>query len=189
MNFKDIGEFGVDGHRGAGLLRQAREQFRVFSHKILSSSDKTRLCSRWPSQIFDEGKHGLLFALRQLRYEFQHCGRWHVHSHSRLHHSPGRETYTEVRCNQAPLLPRPHDLRRRTSPVPRRHTPPGWRRGKVEKQHAAGKLTARERIAAAIDKSAPFLEIGLLVAYDQYDGRRPARRGDRSRRESKAVPP
>src|ERR1700761_5911121 len=45
---------------------------------------------------------------------------------------------------------------------------------RVEKQHKAGKLTARERIARLLDPGARFLEIGLLVAYDQYDGQAPA---------------
>jgi acetyl-CoA carboxylase carboxyltransferase component len=44
---------------------------------------------------------------------------------------------------------------------------------KVEKQHREGKLTARERIARLLDPGAPFLEIGLLVAWDQYDGQAP----------------
>ena len=44
---------------------------------------------------------------------------------------------------------------------------------KVDKQHAAGKLTARERIDALIDKSSPFIEVGLLVAHDKYDGQGP----------------
>ena len=44
---------------------------------------------------------------------------------------------------------------------------------KIDKQHAAGKLTARERVAALIDKSSPFVEIGLLVAHDKYDGQGP----------------
>ena len=34
-------------------------------------------------------------------------------------------------------------------------------------------MTARERIAALIDPGTPFLEIGLLIAYDQYDGQAP----------------
>jgi len=45
---------------------------------------------------------------------------------------------------------------------------------KIEKQHRDGKLTARERIAQLVDPGTPFLEIGLLVAYDQYDGQAPA---------------
>jgi len=44
---------------------------------------------------------------------------------------------------------------------------------KIERQHRAGKLTARERIAALLDPGTPFLEIGLLLAYDQYDGEGP----------------
>jgi 3-methylcrotonyl-CoA carboxylase beta subunit len=45
---------------------------------------------------------------------------------------------------------------------------------KIEKQHTDGKLTARERIAKLIDPGAMFLEIGLLIAYDKYDGQAPA---------------
>jgi 3-methylcrotonyl-CoA carboxylase beta subunit len=45
---------------------------------------------------------------------------------------------------------------------------------KIEKQHSEGKLTARERVAKLIDPGAPFLEIGLLVAYDRYEGQAPS---------------
>src|SRR5580698_7258973 len=45
---------------------------------------------------------------------------------------------------------------------------------RIEKQHKAGKLTARERIALLLDPGARFLEVGLLIAYDQYDGHAPA---------------
>jgi acetyl-CoA carboxylase carboxyltransferase component len=45
---------------------------------------------------------------------------------------------------------------------------------RIEKQHKAGKLTARERIAALTDPGSRFLEIGLLVAFDRYDGAAPA---------------
>src|SRR6202522_1631670 len=44
---------------------------------------------------------------------------------------------------------------------------------RIDKQHRDGKLTARERIAKLLDPGAMFLEIGLLVAYDQYDGQAP----------------
>src|SRR5229473_2056960 len=44
----------------------------------------------------------------------------------------------------------------------------------IEKQHKAGKLTARERITQLLDPDAFFLEIGLLIAYDRYDGQAPA---------------
>ena len=44
---------------------------------------------------------------------------------------------------------------------------------KAAKQHAQGKLTARERVTQLTDADAPFLELGLLVAYDQYDGQAP----------------
>ena len=45
---------------------------------------------------------------------------------------------------------------------------------KVEKQHRDGKLTARERISQLLDRGSMFLEIGLLVAHDRYDGQAPA---------------
>lgn len=44
---------------------------------------------------------------------------------------------------------------------------------KIEKQHKQGKLTARERIELLLDKGSFQQEIGLLVAYDQYDGGAP----------------
>src|SRR3982751_6476152 len=45
---------------------------------------------------------------------------------------------------------------------------------RIERQHRAGKMTARERIAALLDPGAFFLEIGLLIAYDRYEGQAPA---------------
>ena len=44
---------------------------------------------------------------------------------------------------------------------------------KITRQHEQGKLTARERIALLVDKDSYAQEIGLLVAYDQYDGGAP----------------
>ncbi len=44
---------------------------------------------------------------------------------------------------------------------------------KIERQHAQGKLTARERIDRLRDADSRFLELGLLVAHDQYDGQAP----------------
>jgi acetyl-CoA carboxylase carboxyltransferase component len=45
---------------------------------------------------------------------------------------------------------------------------------RIARQHRAGKLTARERIARLLDEGSLFFEIGLLVAYDRYDGQAPA---------------
>ncbi len=45
---------------------------------------------------------------------------------------------------------------------------------RIQRQHDQGKLTARERIDLLIDPGGGFLEIGLLVAHDQYDGTAPA---------------
>jgi len=45
---------------------------------------------------------------------------------------------------------------------------------KITRQHDQGKLTARERIDLLLDQDSFHQEIGLLVAYDQYDGGAPA---------------
>ena len=45
---------------------------------------------------------------------------------------------------------------------------------KIEKIHNQGKLTARERIELLLDEDAYSQEIGLLVAYDVYNGQAPA---------------
>ncbi|HSQ30455.1 MAG TPA: acyl-CoA carboxylase subunit beta [Gemmatimonadaceae bacterium] len=45
---------------------------------------------------------------------------------------------------------------------------------KIARQHQQGKLTARERIERLCDSGTRFLEVGLLVAYDRYDGQAPA---------------
>ena len=45
---------------------------------------------------------------------------------------------------------------------------------KIKKQHDQGKLTARERVGLLLDRGAYAQEIGLLVAYDQYEGAAPA---------------
>jgi acetyl-CoA carboxylase carboxyltransferase component len=44
---------------------------------------------------------------------------------------------------------------------------------KAAKQHKQGKLTARERVTQLMDADSHFMEIGLLVAYDRYDGQAP----------------
>jgi len=45
---------------------------------------------------------------------------------------------------------------------------------RLEKLHAQGKLSARERVDLLRDEGSAMLEIGLLVAYDQYEGQAPA---------------
>lgn len=45
---------------------------------------------------------------------------------------------------------------------------------KIAKIQRQGKLTARERIELLLDKDSFSQEIGLLVAYDEYDGKAPA---------------
>jgi acetyl-CoA carboxylase carboxyltransferase component len=45
---------------------------------------------------------------------------------------------------------------------------------RIARQHDQGKLTARERIDLLLDPGAGLLELGLLIAYDRYDGLAPA---------------
>jgi acetyl-CoA carboxylase carboxyltransferase component len=51
---------------------------------------------------------------------------------------------------------------------------PGGGPEKIEKIHKQGKLTARERIELLLDKDTFSQEIGLLVAFDEYEGQAPA---------------
>jgi acetyl-CoA carboxylase carboxyltransferase component len=44
---------------------------------------------------------------------------------------------------------------------------------RVARMHQQGKLAPRERVHRLLDEGAPWLELGLLVAYDQYDGQAP----------------
>ncbi|HZN98850.1 MAG TPA: carboxyl transferase domain-containing protein [Gemmatimonadales bacterium] len=44
---------------------------------------------------------------------------------------------------------------------------------RVAKMHQQGKLAPRERVERLLDPGAPWLELGLLVAYDQYEGQAP----------------
>ena len=44
---------------------------------------------------------------------------------------------------------------------------------RIERQHRQGKLTARERVDLLCDSGSRFLEVGLLVAWDAYDGQAP----------------
>jgi 3-methylcrotonyl-CoA carboxylase beta subunit len=44
---------------------------------------------------------------------------------------------------------------------------------RVARMHRQGKLAPRERVERLLDDGAPWLELGLLVAYDQYDGQAP----------------
>ena len=49
----------------------------------------------------------------------------------------------------------------------------GGGKEKIARQHKQKKLTARERIERLRDPDSSFIEIGLLVAWDQYDGQAP----------------
>ena len=45
---------------------------------------------------------------------------------------------------------------------------------RVAKMHAKGQLAPRERVERLLDPGSPWYEIGLLVAFDKYDGQAPA---------------
>ncbi len=51
----------------------------------------------------------------------------------------------------------------------------------IERQHAKGRKTARERIEALLDPGSPTLELGLWAAYQMYEewGGAPARGSSR----------
>jgi len=44
---------------------------------------------------------------------------------------------------------------------------------RVAKMHQQGKLAPRERVEGLLDPGTPWLELGLLVAHDQYEGQAP----------------
>ncbi len=44
---------------------------------------------------------------------------------------------------------------------------------RIAKMHKQGKLAPRERVDGLLDPDSPWLELGLLVAYDRYDGQAP----------------
>src|SRR3977135_3079375 len=81
----------------------------------------------------------------------------------RSENSPGKiESQNRLRALTADLKRLEAKLRRGGGP------------DKIERQHKQGKLTARERIDLLLDPGSYSQEIGLLVAYDQYDGGAPA---------------
>lgn len=45
---------------------------------------------------------------------------------------------------------------------------------RVKRMHDKGQLSPRERVAALLDPGSPWLEVGLLVAHDRYEGQAPA---------------
>jgi 3-methylcrotonyl-CoA carboxylase beta subunit len=44
---------------------------------------------------------------------------------------------------------------------------------RIARMHQQGKLAPRERVQRLLDPDTPWLELGLLVAYDRYDGQAP----------------
>src|SRR5437879_751517 len=117
-------------------------------------------------------------------------------AHRRRHHSSRRHERTRDPGNGQALRPGhadvgPHQVhpgvgggaRRRVSRLKtlndeyqklRARLEQGGGAERIKRQHEQGKLTARERVAALRDNDGPWVEIGLLVAWDQYDGQAPA---------------
>lgn len=56
----------------------------------------------------------------------------------------------------------------------RRRLRQGGGERRIQRQHDQGKLTARERIDLLLDEGEPWVELGLLVAHDRYEGEAPA---------------
>src|SRR5882762_8224713 len=114
----------------------------------------------------------------------------------RWHHPPRRHERTGIAGHRQAFWPghadvRPHQVhprvgggaRRRVSRLKtlsegykqlRARLEQGGGAERIKRQHDQGKMTARERVTALLDKDGPWVEIGLLVAWDQYDGQAPA---------------
>jgi len=50
----------------------------------------------------------------------------------------------------------------------------GGGRERADRMRSQGKLPPRERVMSLLDSGSPWVEIGLLVAWDRYDGQAPA---------------
>ena len=79
---------------------------------------------------------------------------------------PTRASQSTAETRMAGLVTELHELEQRLRQ--------GGGDKRIQRQHDQGKLTARERIDRLLDPGGGFLEIGLLVAHDQYDGKAPA---------------
>jgi acetyl-CoA carboxylase carboxyltransferase component len=55
----------------------------------------------------------------------------------------------------------------------RNHLRMGGGESRIRRQHEQGKLTARERVELLVDPGGTWVEIGLLVAHDRYEGEAP----------------
>src|SRR3954454_1841906 len=90
--------------------------------------------------------------------------------------NPGRRTISRDKAGVTASLPA-KDSRLRTLSEEYRALAARLREGggaaRVAKMHQQGKLAPRERVERLLDSGAPWLELGLLVAYDQYDGQAP----------------
>src|SRR3954462_4259153 len=90
--------------------------------------------------------------------------------------NPGRRTISRDKAGVTASLPA-KDSRLRALSDEYRALAARLREGggaaRVAKMHQQGKLAPRERVERLLDPGAPWLELGLLVAYDQYDGQAP----------------
>lgn len=76
----------------------------------------------------------------------------------------------------APAAPRPSRLRTLTGEylALADRLRQGGGEARVARMHAKGQLSPRERVERLLDPGATWLELGLLVAHDLYDGQAPA---------------
>src|SRR3954449_583482 len=90
--------------------------------------------------------------------------------------NPGRRTISRDKAGVTASLPA-KDSRLRALSEEYRALAARLREGggaaRVAKMHQQGKLAPRERLSRLLDPESPWLELGLLVAYDQYDGQAP----------------
>jgi acetyl-CoA carboxylase carboxyltransferase component len=64
----------------------------------------------------------------------------------------------------------------------------GGGQAKIDKQHHAGKLTARKLLEHLLDPGFRFFEVGLLIAWNKYDSQAPSRAWSRARSRSRGAP-
>src|SRR3954449_243981 len=90
--------------------------------------------------------------------------------------NPGRRTISRDKAGVTASLPA-KDSRLRALSEEYRALAARLREGggaaRVAKMHQQGKLAPRERVERLLDPGEPWLELGLLVAYDLYDGQAP----------------
>src|SRR5690606_36639428 len=101
-------------------------------------------------------------------------GHTHLRAH-RLHRIVGRRASRGVTTAAKEAVARPGRLRELTREYLELadRLREGGGQSRVDRMHARGQLAPRERVAGLLDPGAPWFELGLLVAWDQYEGQAP----------------